>query len=130
MDPGGPPRFPLHPVAQPYPMVTHCVSPSIGRTDPFNLHYLRKLKQLADQIGALWISDHLCWTGVMGANTHDLLPVPMSEESLSHIVRRIRTVQDFLVRPLILDNQSTYLTFADPMFTEWGFLSRIPEHAD
>ena len=130
MDSGGRPRYLLDQIAERYPIVMHGVSLSIGSTDPLNFHYLRKLKLLADQIGALWISDHLCWTGVMGANTHDLLPVPMSEESLSHIVRRIRTVQDFLGRPLILENPSTYITFADSTFTEWEFFSRMAEEAD
>ena len=28
---------------------------------------------------ARWVSDHLCWTGVAGLNTHDLLPMPLNE---------------------------------------------------
>jgi uncharacterized protein (UPF0276 family) len=130
MDSGGRPRYLLDQIAERYPIVMHGVSLSIGSTDPLNFDYLKKLKRLADQIGALWISDHLCWTGVMGYNTHDLLPVPLNEESLSHIVHRVRTVQDFLGRPLVLENPSTYITFADSTLTEWEFFSRMAEEAD
>src|SRR5256884_513034 len=108
MDSGGRPRYLLDQIAERYPLVMHGVSLSIGSTDPLDFDYLKKLKRLADEVGALWISDHLCWTGVMGSNTHDLLPVPLNEESLSHIVRRIRTVQDFLGHPLVLENPAPY----------------------
>jgi uncharacterized protein len=130
MDSGGRPRYVLDQIAERYPIVMHGVSLSIGSTDPLNFDYLKKLKRLADQIGALWISDHLCWTGVMGSNTHDLLPVPLNEESLSHVVHRIRVAQDFLERRLILENPSTYITFAHSTLTEWEFLGRMADEAD
>ena len=130
MDSSGRPRYLLDQIAERYPVVMHGVSLSIGSTDPLDFDYLKKLKRLADAIGAGWISDHLCWTGVIGTNTHDLLPVPLNEESLSHIVRRIRVVQDFLERPLILENPSSYIAFADSSLSEWEFLSRMAEAAD
>src|SRR5919106_3872316 len=70
MDSGGRPRYVLDQVAERYPVVMHGVSLSIGSTEPLNFNYLRKLKRLADAIGARWVSDHLCWTGVLGFNTH------------------------------------------------------------
>ena len=108
----------------------HGVSLSIGSTDPLNFEYLAKLKRLARQTGARWVSDHLCWTGVLGLNTHDLLPIPLNEETLAHVVERVRTVQDFLERPLVLENPSTYVTFADSTMSEWEFLARLADEAD
>ncbi|MGH9930330.1 MAG: multinuclear nonheme iron-dependent oxidase, partial [Pyrinomonadaceae bacterium] len=84
MDSGGRPRHVLNQIAERYPIVMHGVSLSIGSTDPLNFEYLTRLKRLADEIDAVWISDHLCWTGINGFNTHDLLPVPLTEESLDH----------------------------------------------
>jgi uncharacterized protein (UPF0276 family) len=110
--------------------VMHGVSLSIGSTDPLDFEYLARLKRLADATGARWISDHLCWTGVLGVNCHDLLPVPLNEQTLAHVVGRIRTVQDFLERPLVLENPSSYVTFACQTMTEWEFLSRMAEEAD
>lgn len=127
MDSGGRPRYVLDQVAERYPIVMHGVSLSIGSSDPMNFDYLAKLKRLAKAIQPQWISDHLCWTGVLGRNTHDLLPIPLNEESLSHIVRRLHIVQEYLERPLVLENPSSYVTFTDSTMDEWAFLTRMAE---
>src|SRR3989442_12383176 len=85
MDSRGWPRYVLKQIVEQYPVAMHGVSMSIGSTDPLDFGYLKKLRQLADDIGAVWISDHLCWTGVAGLNAHDLLPIPLNEESLTHV---------------------------------------------
>ena len=130
MDTDGRPRRVLERILEHYPVVMHGVSLSIGTTDPDNSDYLKKLKKLADLINTPWVSDHLCWTGVAHKNTHDLLPVPYTEEALTHIVNRIKRVQDFLERPLILENPSTYLEFNDSQMEEWEFIARMAEEAD
>ena len=130
MDSGGRPRYVLERIAERYAVVMHGVSLSIGSTDPLDFDYLAKLKRLAGAVKARWVSDHLCWTGVAGLNAHDLLPIPLNEETLRHVVGRVRTVQDFLERPLVLENPSSYVTFADSRLSEWEFLSRLAEEAD
>lgn len=125
MDSAGRPRHVLRQVAAHYPVVMHGVSMSIGSTDPLNREYLARLKALADEIQPLWVSDHLCWTGMNGINTHDLLPVALNEESLDHISERVMQVQDYLGRPLVLENPSTYLTFRQSTIPEWEFLSAM-----
>lgn len=125
MDSGGRPRAVIREVAQHYPVVLHGVSLSIGSADPLNLDYLARLKRLADEIRPAWISDHLCWTGVMGLNSHDLLPMPLTEESLAHVAVRVRQVQDFLGRPLILENPSSYVRFAQSTMDEPEYLGRL-----
>ena len=130
MDSGGLPRYRLNQIAERYPVVMHGVSLSIASTDRLNFEYLKKLKRLAVEIGALWVSDHLCWTGVAGVNTHDLLPIPFNERSLAHVVARIRMVQEILERPLVLENPSSYLTFTGSTMSEWEFIGRMAEEAD
>ncbi|MDE3037947.1 MAG: DUF692 domain-containing protein [Pseudomonadota bacterium] len=115
---------------QDYPIVMHGVSLSIGSTDPLNTEYLKKLGALADFLQVPWLSDHLCWTGIGGKNTHDLLPVPYTEKALKHIAGRVRQVQDVLQRPLVLENPSSYVTFADSSMPEWEFMARLAEEAD
>lgn len=83
-----------------------------------------------DDIEAVWVSDHLCWTGVAGVNAHDLLPIPFNEATLAHVVQRIRKVQDILERPLVLENPSTYVGFTDSTLSEWEFISRMADEAD
>ncbi len=130
MDSGGRPRYVLEQIAERYQIVMHGVSMSIGSTDPLNFDYLERLKRLASVVKAHWVSDHLCWTGVAGRNTHDLLPVPLNEETLAHVIGRVKIVQDFLERPLVIENPSTYVTFADSTIPEWEFLSRLAEETD
>lgn len=130
IDSRGRPRYVLDQLAERYPIVMHGVSLSIGSTDPLDFDYLKKLKRLADELETKWVSDHLCWTGVAGVNSHDLLPLPLNEASLAHVVRRIRVVQDFLERPLVLENPSTYLAFVDSTMSEWDFMGRMAEEAD
>jgi uncharacterized protein (UPF0276 family) len=125
MDNFGYARHVLERMASLRPLVMHGVSMSIGSTDPLDWNYLKALKTLADSVKPKWISDHLCWTGVAGVNTHDLLPMPLTEESLRHVIRRIHEVQDFLDRPLVLENPSTYLEFKQSSITEWDFLSEL-----
>jgi uncharacterized protein len=130
MDSGGRPRHVLEQIAEQYRVVMHGVSLSIGSTDPLNFEYLEKLKTLAEWTKAAWVSDHVCWTGVNGLNGHDLLPLPYNEETLKHVVDRIQIVQDFLERPLVLENPSTYVTFTDSTMSEWEFVTRMAEESD
>jgi uncharacterized protein (UPF0276 family) len=122
MDSGGRPRAVLNAVAERYPIVLHGVSLSIGSTDELNRDYLARLKHLADEVKPAWISDHLCWTGMLGLNSHDLLPLPLTGESLAHVADRVGQVQDFLGRPLILENPSSYVRFAESEMEEPEFL--------
>jgi uncharacterized protein (UPF0276 family) len=125
MDSGGRPRAVIRAVAERYPLVLHGVSLSIGSADPLNRDYLTRLKRLAAEVKPAWISDHLCWTGVLGLNSHDLLPMPLTEESLTHVAARVRQVQDILERPLILENPSSYVRFAHSTMAEPEFLRRL-----
>ncbi|MDH2432690.1 DUF692 domain-containing protein [Pokkaliibacter sp. MBI-7] len=108
-----------------YPIVLHGVSLSIGASDPLDLSYLHKLRQLAGELQPAWISDHLCWTGMLGLNSHDLLPLPLTRESLDHVCARVEQVQDWLARPLVLENPSTYVSFRHNDYTEWAFLAEL-----
>jgi hypothetical protein len=114
-------------VAAHRPGVMHGVSLSIGSTDPLDTGYLSKLRALAERAHPAWISDHLCWTGVNSATSHDLLPMPLTRRSLAHVADRIRAVQDYLGRSLILENPSSYLEFCVSEIPEWEFLTLLAQ---
>lgn len=129
MDTDGKPVRNLARIREMYPVVMHGIALSIGTVDPLNSEYLAKLKKLMDWLKPAWISDHLCWTGIAHKNSHDLLPVPYTEEALKHIVGRIKQVQDFLERPIALENPSTYLEFKTSHIPEAEFIARMAEES-
>ncbi len=129
-DTGGRPLWILDQIAERYPVALHGVSLGIGNKDPINFDHLRRLKALAARTRAHWVSDHLCWTGILGRNTHDLLPMPYTEEALRHTTERVKAVSEFLERPLVLENPSSYVEFVASQMPEWEFLSRLAEDAD
>ncbi|HHT0594347.1 TPA: DUF692 domain-containing protein [Legionella anisa] len=130
MVPGGKPLYYLDQIRTHYPVVMHGVSLSLGSTDPLDRDYLNQLSALAARVEPVWISDHLCWTGVNGINAHDLLPVPYTRETVNHVVSRIQQVQDFLGCPILIENVSSYLTYKQSEMTEWEFIQEIVKQAD
>ncbi|HEV7779541.1 MAG TPA: DUF692 domain-containing protein [Luteibacter sp.] len=122
---GGRPLHVIDRVRERYPVALHGVSMSIGSADGLNDDYLRRLRQLAERVRPLWISDHLCWTGVEDFNSHDLLPLPYTDEAMDLVCANITHAQDVLERPLLIENPSSYLTFPGSCMTEWEFLARM-----
>lgn len=120
----------LDSIREDYPMVMHGVSLSVGGNEPLDQDYLRRLKALAERIEPEWISDHLCWKGLSWLNMHDQLPLPYTEEAMEHVAARIRQVQDFLGRQILLENVASYVTYTQSCMSEWEFLSTVAERAD
>ena len=112
-------------IRQDYPMVMHSVGLNIGSTNKLDQHYLRQLKLLAKDIQPVWISDHLCWTGVNGIYSHELLPLPYTEEALKHVVSRIQYIQDYIGLPLLIENVSSYLQLAVADYDEANFINEV-----
>ncbi len=127
---GGRPLAVLEAVRANYPIVLHGVSLSVGSTDPLNRDHLRRLAELARRFAPAWISDHLCWTGVGGRNLHDLLPLPYTDDVVTHVARRLRDTQDMLERHILIENVSSYLSYTHSTLTEWEFLAAVAETAD
>jgi uncharacterized protein (UPF0276 family) len=117
-------------VRRDYPMALHGVSLSIGSIDPLDPVYLGELKALIERVQPMWVSDHLCFTGLRGTNMHDLLPLPYTEEALDHVAERVMRVQDRLGRRLVLENVSSYVTYSASELTEWEFIAELARRAD
>lgn len=128
--PGGQPLRYLERLRAHYPFALHGVSLSVGSADALNVGYLRDVGTLARRFEAEWISDHLCWTGVDGVNLHDLMPLPYTEEALRHVVTRVAQTQEILGRRLLLENVSSYVSYAHSEMTEWQFLAEVARRAD
>lgn len=121
---GGPRNF-LKKIRQDYALAFHGVSLSIGSLDPIRTDYLTQLKKMIDEFQPLWVSDHLCWTFNGPENSHDLLPVPFTRNSLERIVRKTQQVQEFLGRKIYLENPSAYVDFSSNQYLEEDFIKEL-----
>jgi uncharacterized protein (UPF0276 family) len=108
-----------------YPVTLHGVGMSLGSADPLNFEYLKRLKNLAERLQPSFISDHIAWVSVAGQYTHDLLPLPYTQNMLQHLNDRIQQVQEYLGRTILIENPSSYLTFASSDIPEAEFIKQL-----
>jgi uncharacterized protein (UPF0276 family) len=127
---GGIQRSHIEALRSAYTVVPHGVSLCIGGVDPLDKEYLTRLRDLVRRVDAPWCSDHLCWTGVAGIDTHDLLPLPYTPATLAHVVERLRRVQGEVGVPFALENASSYMEYRESTMTEFEFLSEVADQAD
>jgi len=130
MAPGGKALWYLDQIREDYPLSLHGVSMSLGSKDSTPKPYLEKLRALIKRVKPLWVSDHLCWTGIHGKNGHDLWPLPYTGETLRHLVKKIKRVQESLGRQILIENLSTYIEFRHSEMPEWEFLRTVAEEAN
>lgn len=122
---GGRLRRILREVRDRYPVALHGVSMSLGSADGLDPDYLDRLRALIDAIDPLFVSDHLCWTRVEGFNSHDLLPLPFTEEALDTVAANVSRAQDRLGRAMLVENPSSYVEFDGAVMSEWEFLDAL-----
>lgn len=108
-----------------YPLSLHGVGLSLGSVDPLDREHLWRLKRLVQLCEPGLVSEHLSWGSVDGAYVNDLLPLPYTEEALTHMIRRVRDVQDYLGRQILIENVSSYLEFLNGEMREWEFLTAL-----
>lgn len=126
---GGKPLRVLEQVRTRHPVILHGVSLSIGSAHGLDTGYLARLKALAERIEPLWVSDHLCWTRTSAHNSHDLLPLPLTRETLGVVCDNIDRAQTALGRAMLFENPSSYLTFPEDELSEWEFLGEMAQRS-
>ncbi len=115
----------LSKIRERYPLSLHGVGLSLGSTDPLNRDHLKRLRRAIDRFEPCLVSEHLSWSSVDGVFANDLLPLPYTEEALQHVSLRIAQAQDALGRQLLIENVSSYLTFAASTLSEWEFVAGV-----
>jgi uncharacterized protein (UPF0276 family) len=129
MDSEGRPLEVLLKMREDFPVALHGVSLSIGGVEGPRPGYLERLKALAGKVEPFLITDHLCFTGAHASNTHDLLPLPYTEEAIATVARNVARAQDVLGRRIALENVSSYLSYRESVMTEWEFLLAVARRA-
>lgn len=113
-----------------FPISAHGLTLCFGNHDEPDPEYLDDLKSFVRKIEAPWYSDHLCFCGFGDAHSHDLLPIPRTEESVEHCARRIRHLRDALDIPIAIENVSAYVDAVEWPLSENEFVSAVLEAAD
>lgn len=112
------------------PFMCHGVGLNLGSCDPLDLDYLKALSSFCKLYQPSIVSDHACFTGVDGYQTHDLLPLPRNEESATLLIDRVKQVQSLLGRPIAIENVSRYLAYEDDDLGELEWLQYIASESN
>ena len=127
MGDGGAPHRYLERIRQNYPVSLHGVGLSIGADRPLDREHLARLRNLNERYQPGLFSEHLAWSTHDEFFFNDLLPVPYTREALARCADHIDQVQESLGRQMLLENPSTYVTFAESSMTEIEFLREITD---
>ena len=119
--PGGPRLATLEAIRQHYPLSCHGVGLSLGSAEGLDIEHLSRLRSLFDRFEPGLVSEHVSWSTTGGDYLNDLLPLPYTEEALDILVRNIGQAQEALGRAILIENPSSYVTFAQSAIPEWEF---------
>lgn len=108
-----------------YPLSLHGVGLSLGSAEGIDPHHLERIAALVEELEPQLVSEHLSFSTVGGRYLADLLPLPLTEESLEVLCRNVAHVQERLERRILIENPSTYLEFAHSTIPEWEFLAAL-----
>jgi uncharacterized protein len=124
---GGRPVDYLDRIRREYPVALHGVGLSLGSADGLDATHLKRLRHLADRIEPGLVSEHLSWSAVGDVYFPELLPLPLTEEALAIVCQNVEVTQDFLNRPILIENPSSYLRFRHSTIPEWEFIAAVAE---
>jgi uncharacterized protein (UPF0276 family) len=125
MGEGGRPVAQLRALSERFAISVHGVGLSIGGAGPLDPAHLDRLARLVGWLNPARFSEHLAWSTHDGAFLNDLLPLPYTDDTLARVCAHIDTVQQRLGRQMLLENPSSYLSFAESTWSEPDFLREI-----
>jgi len=114
-----------------YDVSLHGVGLSLGSAAGLDAWHLERLAALVARIEPLRVSDHASFAraprrpGGSVVHGNDLLPVAFSEASLGIMVGNVQRVQERLRRPILVENISAYLGWADDHLAEPQFFNEL-----
>lgn len=122
---GGPAIRELERVREDSAISLHGVGLSLGTAGPLDPRHLDRLARLVERIEPALVSEHLSWSIAGGVYLSDLLPLPLTEETLAVVARHVDQVQAKLGRRLLVENPSSYLRFTDSTIPEATFIAEL-----
>lgn len=125
MSAGGPPHKALERIRLDHPVSLHGVCMSIGAPQPLDRDHLARFRALVERYEPALVSEHLAWSTHATTYFNGLLPLPYTCATLTRVCQHIDEVQEAIGRRILLENPSTYLTFASSTMSETDFIREI-----
>ncbi|WP_419770889.1 MAG: DUF692 family multinuclear iron-containing protein [Candidatus Marinarcus sp.] len=104
--------------------VAHGVSLSIGSDKKPSKKFLKAIKEFLDRYKIEDYSEHISFSTFKNNQTYELLPLPLTKSMLNLLLDRVKYVEDFLGRSLILEN-ATYYYLPDAKMSEVDFINEL-----
>jgi uncharacterized protein (UPF0276 family) len=114
-----------------YDVSLHGVGLGLGSAAGVDPWHLDRLARLVERTEPIRVSDHACfarapWHRTADAvHANDLLPIAFTQASLDILCANVSQVQDRLKRPILVENLSAYLSFADDAIAEPTFFAEL-----
>ena len=122
---GGPRLAALMALRDRFSISIHGVGLSLASIEPPAPEHLSRLKQLIDRVQPIAVSDHLAWQKWNGTHHADFLPFPRTYEALTITADNIARVQDYIGRPIMIENPSLYVDVGGHDMSEGAFLKAL-----
>jgi len=114
-----------------YPVSLHGVGLALGSAAGLDPWHLDRLARLVQRIEPVRVSDHACFAraafapGAPVVHANDLLPIAFSDASLSIMASSVMQAQERIGRPMLVENLSSYVSFADESMSEPEFFAAL-----
>lgn len=119
----------LRQITERFLLSIHGTGLGLGNYCGIDMEHLAKFKWLIKQYQPFIVSEHLCFTGasVQGKQIHagDLLPLVWDNKTLEICINNIDKVQNYIGRPILVENICHYIQLDGHQFTETEFLNEI-----
>jgi uncharacterized protein (UPF0276 family) len=122
---GGPRLKALEAIRRDRPLSCHGVGLSLGSAGGIDPAHLGRLARLYARLEPDLVSEHLAWSVEGGVYLNDLLPLPTTAEALDVVCANVQRAQEAFGRPILVENPSHYLDFAESDIPEWEFLGEL-----
>lgn len=118
-----------------WPVSLHGVGLALGSAAGLDPWHLDRLAALVQRIEPQRVSDHASFararrrSGAEPVHGNDLLPIAFTEAALAIMVANVQQVQDRLARPVLVENLSVYLHWADDQIAEPEFFNLLAQRS-
>lgn len=117
----------LRRICEVFPVIPHGTQLSIGSVMLRDEDYLQAIKRISDLTQSPYYSEHLCVTRVPGIDIGHLSPLWFTEETLEQTIKNVSDVQEYLGKPLILENVTYFFDIPNASMSQTVFFKRLVE---